>query len=220
MFAGIRWIMLERPGYGETPPVSMDAIGDWSDLLPPLLEVLQVERFSVVGLSAGAPYAYACAAAQPVEVEQVLIFSGIPFLHAPGVMDNYAETSRAAYDRYANASAQELRAEFSTFCEQTKADARGTDEETSITRSVHGILAHGAAGPAREARLQALSWGFAPADIVCPVHLWHFAQDPTIPFAAAKASAQQLPQGHMHILERAERMPSAETLKAMTTLLS
>ena len=88
--AGIEWIMLERPGYGATPPIAMAALSDWPAMIAPVLTELRVTgRFDVVGMSAGAPCAYACAAGLSERVGRVGILSGVPFLHAPVVLDVY-----------------------------------------------------------------------------------------------------------------------------------
>ena len=33
--AGIEWIMLERPGYGATPPMATNALADWTAMIAP-----------------------------------------------------------------------------------------------------------------------------------------------------------------------------------------
>ena len=61
--AGLEWIMLEQPGYGPTPPMAMNTLAEWPTTIAPVLTALGVTgQFEVAGISAGALYAYACAA--------------------------------------------------------------------------------------------------------------------------------------------------------------
>lgn len=39
---GLEWIVIERPGYGGTPPMAMNRVADWPGLTTPLLEALGV----------------------------------------------------------------------------------------------------------------------------------------------------------------------------------
>lgn len=221
--AGIEWIMLERPGYGETPQREMRAIAEWPGMIAPVLAALGVTgRFDVAGMSAGAPYAYACAAGLPDRVGRVAILSGVPFIHAPGVLGAYPAEGQAAYARYAEAGEADLRAEFRAFCENAvlQLGESGEAEGVPMADALHGVLVHDAAGPVREARLQSLDWGFAPADVTCPVDLWHFEGDEMVPFEAARQSADHLTGVVRHFVKEARHIPTDAMLRDMATVLA
>ena len=220
--AGIEWIMLERPGYGATPPIAMKALADWPAMIAPVLAELGVTgRFDVVGMSAGACYAYACAAGLPERVGRVAILSGVPFLHATGVLDAYPPDGQAAYVRYVEASEADLRAEFCAFCENAVAQLSESGEirDGRMSKALNSVLSHDAAGPAQEARLQARDWGFGPSDVNCPVDLWHFEGDAMVPFEAARRSSEGLPHVERHFIEGDGHMPTYAMLKEMTAVL-
>ena len=215
---GFEWIVIERPGYGKTPPVMMTRVADWPTLIAPLLDVLGISgRFSAVGLSAGAPYAYALAAAMPERVARVCVLSGVPFLGADGVLAAYPGHSQAAYACYAVADETALRAEFRVFCESIAAEI---GEDHDIASALAAIFAHDTAGPAREARLQATDWGFDRGAIRCPVDIWHSQADDMVPFAAARLSADGLLNAGWHIQAAPSHFPSEATLKEMTRTLA
>lgn len=221
--AGVEWIMLDRPGYGWTPPMAMTALSDWPAMIAPVLTALGVTgRFDVVGISAGACYAYACAAGLPERVGRAAILSGVPFLHAPGVLDAYPTEGQAAYARYADASDAELRVEFRTFCENAVAELGqgGEVESGRMAKALDAVLAHDAAGPAREARLQARDWGFGPYDVACPVEIWHFEGDAMVPFEAARRSADSLPNATLHVVKGDRHIPTDALLNEMATVFA
>ena len=82
---GLRLICPARPGYGDSPPCRLGSYAEWAELLAPLLAALGLERFDLLGMSSGAPYAYAIAARYPRQARQVYIFSGLPALCDPAV---------------------------------------------------------------------------------------------------------------------------------------
>ena len=221
--AGIEWVMLERPGYGGTPPMAMNALAEWPAMIAPVLAALGVVgRFDVVGMSAGACYAYACAAGMPERVGRAAILSGVPFLHAPGVLDAYPPDGQTAYARYVEASEADLRAEFRAFCQNVvkQLGDSGAIKGDHMAEALNGVLAHDAAGPAREARLQAHDWGFGPSDITCPVDLWHFDGDEMVPFEAARRSADRLTHVERHFVKGPGHMPTDTLFKEMVAVLT
>ncbi len=215
---GLEWIVVERPGYGRTPPRRMDRVADWPGMVEPVLHALGVSgRFDAVGISAGAPYAYALAAVTPERVGRVCILSGVPFVGAPGVLAAYPAAAQAAYARYASSDETALRPEFRAFCEGI-ADRLGDNEQLSA--ALAPILAHDTAGPAREARLQAQDWGFDQRAIACKVDLWHAEADEMVPFAAARLSADGLANASWHTQAEPSHLASERTLADMARILA
>ena len=61
----LRVIALARPGYGASDYFDMGCIADWGRLMAGFWDYLKLQRFDIVGISAGAPYAYSLAALYP-----------------------------------------------------------------------------------------------------------------------------------------------------------
>jgi len=59
--AGIRLIGIDRPGMGRSTFKAGRRVVDWPDDVVELADALRIERFAVVGISGGGPYALACA---------------------------------------------------------------------------------------------------------------------------------------------------------------
>jgi pimeloyl-ACP methyl ester carboxylesterase len=69
----VRVLTIDRPGVGGSDPQPGHRIVDWSSDVLVLADALGLERFGVVGWSAGAPYALACAATIPERLTGVAI---------------------------------------------------------------------------------------------------------------------------------------------------
>lgn len=215
---GLEWIVVERPGYGRTPPRRMDRVADWPGMLEPVLHALGVSgRIDAVGISAGAPYAYALAAGMPERIGRICILSGVPFIGVPDVLATYPEDGQAAYRRYASSDESAMRAEFRAFCEGIA--ARLSDNE-QLSAALAPVLDNDAAGPAREARLQARDWGFGREAVSCPVDLWHSEADDMVPYAAARLSAAGLANASWHNQAEPSHLASERTLADMARVLA
>jgi pimeloyl-ACP methyl ester carboxylesterase len=56
----IRYLVVNRPGFGGSDPCPGRSVADFACDVEHVIDALGYERFSVVGVSAGAPYALAC----------------------------------------------------------------------------------------------------------------------------------------------------------------
>ena len=80
--AGVRVIAFDRPGIGFSDPKMGDKIGDrrldWPADIAEAADQLGITRFAVQGMSAGAPYALACADALCDRVVACSLVSAVP----------------------------------------------------------------------------------------------------------------------------------------------
>ena len=58
---GARIIAIDRPGFGRSDFKKERRIRDWPDDVLALADALGIDRFAVLGVSGGGPYAAACA---------------------------------------------------------------------------------------------------------------------------------------------------------------
>ncbi|MEO0601696.1 MAG: alpha/beta fold hydrolase [Myxococcota bacterium] len=191
---GVRLLAAARPGYGHSDAVDMNAIGDWAGLLQPVLDHHGWTRFATVGISAGAPYAYALAARLGSRVSRVAIVSGLPAVHKPDVLALYPKDARAAFARYAAASRREVAAEMRTVLEALRHQFAADDP---VQAAFDASLVQDVAGPGREAWLQMRPWGFSLRAVRCPVRMFQAEDDTMVPFRAVVATARRLPEAQI-----------------------
>jgi pimeloyl-ACP methyl ester carboxylesterase len=67
--AGVRLIAFDRPGIGLSDPKLGDRLLDWPLDIAEAADHLGIQRFAVKGMSAGGPYALACAHVLPDRVK-------------------------------------------------------------------------------------------------------------------------------------------------------
>jgi len=75
--ARIRLITIDRPGIDRSSRQKDRTIADWGADVGALADALGLDRFAVVGWSAGGPHAIACAAALPERVSAVATIGGM-----------------------------------------------------------------------------------------------------------------------------------------------
>lgn len=176
--AGRRVIAMARPGYGDSVPYVMNNIREWGEIIAALVERLGLEQFDVLGISSGAPYAYAIGYALPEQARCLYILSGIPALYDESV----ASAWRYPVER--NASLEVMRAlAYDLFFAQIAPEARLRDD-------VKDSLRNDCFGLAQDLRLRGMDWEFRLQDVGTRVWMRHSRTDN---FEAAKRTASLLP---------------------------
>lgn len=210
--AGVRLIAVERPGYGLTAPWEMAAIADWAGLMEPVLDICGVRDFDVLGISAGAPYAYALAAGLGERVRSVWVLSGLPHVCDAAVRDHYPKAARPIWDFYRSAPQPEVAAHFAAAMPRfTRAFATSP---TALAALVE-MAGHGHLGAAREVGLQVRPWGFGLGEVHQRVRLWHSPADDQVPYPAVRATAERLPRSTLTEQPEPTHIPSDTTLRAL-----
>lgn len=75
---GLRVVALDRPGIGYSDPKAGDRLLDWPGDVAEAADILGIDRFAVQGMSAGGPYALACAHALGPRVTHCSLISAVP----------------------------------------------------------------------------------------------------------------------------------------------
>ena len=84
--AGVRLISVDRPRFGRSDLVAERGLMDWPTDVEELAEALSLDRFAVLGWSAGGPYALACARALAERVTTTVVVSGAGRLGRSGAV--------------------------------------------------------------------------------------------------------------------------------------
>jgi pimeloyl-ACP methyl ester carboxylesterase len=170
----------------------MENIAQWSELLRPLLKQLAVGDFDVVGISAGAPYAYAVAAAFPDRVKNVFINKGLAAIYKPEVLKLYPDEAASEITIYQKGSLEEIAENL-----QKNYLTNLTDEQKAIPY-IRDSMVGGCMGMAACGKLEFMTdWGFDIEKITQPVYLYHCRDDREVPFALAEKTMEYLPNATM-----------------------
>jgi len=216
---GLRLIAVDRPGYGLSSPLHGRALLDWPADVGALAGHLGLQRFGVLGISAGAPYALACAWALKDRITGAAIVCGIGPPDAPGMNEGLMRRlkrvgrkrmtfavvvwlgrlilRRRDAERRFLAFRRNMNARLSS--DVPKELAVSSDE---LARHLFVSWREGlrvSDGVLSDARIYASPWRFELHDIRVPVHFWHGTEDRIVPVAVARYGASKVPGAHAHI---------------------
>ena len=190
--AGVRLICVNRPGYGTSTPTDSTMTSVADDAVA-VLDLLDVDRVGVLGMSVGGAYAAALAARHPDRVAALAIVAAPRETRsAMGALDAEVERARPEFAQWAagvNAADPDdaaLAARWLASQPPDDAALLGAELSTAdLAASVREALAcHD--GYLRDAALLFSDWGFDPSDIRCPTHLWYGARDDRNPPATGQ----------------------------------
>ena len=218
---GLRLVAPDRPGTGGTDPRSLGQLADWADDAALVLDVLAAGPAALLGVSAGGPFAAACAARLPGRVRSLTLIAplGAPgwptdgmapgqrlvlpaARHAPafggwflGRLAMLASSSPRLFLRLAASGLPHI---------DRRALAQPAMREAFLAGYAEAFR-RGSWGVAQDLRVLMQPWGFELGSITVPVSVHHGDADTTVPprharlFAAAIPGAQlQLHSGHGH----------------------
>ncbi len=209
--AGIRLIAPERPGFGFSDGQPGRAILDWPNDLRQLADYLELERFSLAGISAGMPYTLACALKMPERLHRVAVISGLGRIDSNSALEGMSYEWRLIYTLFLKSrrlaslwmrgyGRSVQRRPDRVVAEQIKrmppvdADVLGSDPiRANRIADLREAFRQGPAAAGDEARMHLEPWGFDLADVDFPVTLWHGALDESHPIQMATQIASELP---------------------------
>jgi pimeloyl-ACP methyl ester carboxylesterase len=174
----VRYLIVNRPGFGGSDACPGRDVVAFAHDLGLAMSALGHERFSVMGVSAGAPYALACGWALPGRVVQVAAVS--PLGPASGVGANRSFRYRLPRVAF---GAPGLGPGLAALC----LHALGLHHHTSSSAMMADYLV------CRRA------WGFDVAEVSAPTTVWHGRTDRLVPLSHARALAAAIPGADLHI---------------------
>lgn len=230
----LRIVSVERPGVGESTPHAYRAVIDFARDIERLCDALEIERFGVVGLSGGGPYALACAHDLPARVVAAVVLGGV----APTVGPDAATGGSVELMRTFAPLMAGIRRPLGTLLKgmvhalepvaNTAADLftrtmppgdRRILEDPGVRRMFLDDLILGGRRCMQAICLDAVlfgrPWGFTLADIGVPVHLFYGDSDVIVPLPHGEHLAKRIPgarflvrpgEGHLGGLGAAEEV--------------
>lgn len=224
---GVRLIALDRPGMGLSDFQPRRSLIDWPDDVVELAEALGLDRFAVLGISGGGPYAAACAWKLSDRLSAAGIVSSLAPLEVPGAVAGMGRRNRLSFQLVGRVGvlrrALFAAIGFSVRRRPERVLERGVGtavdkpylERSGVRKILEESLSEafrsGSRGPAWEMGLYVRPWGFRVEEIRTPVYLSHGEQDANAPVTMGRYLAASIPEcrssfypgeGHLHFVDR------------------
>lgn len=209
---GLRVIAPDRNGLGLSDPLPGRHFLDWPADVAALADGLGIERFHLIGVSGGGPYALACAHRLKDRLEGVALVcplgpldraANLWAMRWPALMSftsirTLPLPSRAVFRYWV---VPFVKSHPQTIYNLMLGMAPPPDHRVlsrpqvreAIVASLVESVRTGAEGILQEMALYASPWGFDPEEIEMPIQLWHGTVDDTVPMRHGRALAQRLP---------------------------
>ena len=222
MDLGARIISPDRPGIRDSEFQAERRLTDWPAFLNEIADRLGIDRFRILAISGGAPYAYASGWMTPDRVEKIAVVSGAPPLDElndhngllpihrrmlalrtarPGLLRTLFHVARPFAAMRMPIRLRPLLLKFLQPC-----DANVLRESRAFEvcfESARQAWRSSARGVMTDAEIYATPWGFCLEDVGVPVALWHGTKDRTFAARLAQDVAARLPNCEFHLIEGA-----------------
>ena len=187
---GVRLLAVDRCG----PARRFGSLRAWAESTAAELDL---ERFGVIGWSAGGPHALALAAVAPERVARVALVGSMP------PIDLVAELQRdvRAAMRVARVSPRVAARGLERWGRQPTPSTGDPACDEAYARGRVESFRHGGLWLARELAYLGRPWGFEPADVRAPVTLWWGRGDVVCPPSIGEAFAARLPKAELRLVE-------------------
>jgi pimeloyl-ACP methyl ester carboxylesterase len=195
--SGVRLVSPDRPGIGLSTFQPGRRLLDWPDDVTHLTAALGIDKFAVIGWSAGGPYAAVCAAKMGGRVTAVALLSSAVPLDQYGTTKGLTASDRvllfltrrtpglasaALKASIVNASnARLLRAAMRSFPPADRTVLREWGPPDLALAFVREAVRQGTEGCIQDYRIFGDPWGFALEEIEVPVDIWEGSDDRTGP---------------------------------------
>jgi pimeloyl-ACP methyl ester carboxylesterase len=212
----LRIIGVERPGTGRSTPARYRCVRDAAGDIARLADVLALDRFGVIGLSGGGPYALACAHDLPDRVVVAVVLGGVAPLCGPGAVHPWrwswlrllAPAMDLARDPVALALQAAVRALLPVGYQAIDLYARLAPRadrpvlrdplfRTMFVEDLSNAAREGLRAPVHDVALFARPWGFSLGDIRVPVRFWQGEADGIVPPNHCAHQASLIPDARL-----------------------
>jgi len=218
----LRIISLDRPGIRDSQLDPNRTLLDWPPLLSELATHLRIDKFRILAISGGAPYAYVAAWMIPERVEAIAVVSGAPSIAdledrsgllrlynrllalrtaRPGLLRAFFHIARPFARIRLPVRIRPLLLKVLQPCDANV--LRDSKSFEACFESARQAWSSSAEGVMIDADIYANPWGFALEEVRVQVRLWHGKKDRTFSYRLAEQIAARLPNCEFHLVDGA-----------------
>jgi pimeloyl-ACP methyl ester carboxylesterase len=210
-------IAVDRPGYGQSDYKSFQKLSEWVNDVSEITDILNLGRFSVLGVSGGGPYALACAHRIPSRLNNVGVVCGLGPVYEPWAIRDMHWPARLGFTLaqrapkllrlvYGDLTSKVMRwnPEFLMSLLMVSAPIadnialKRPEVRQVFMMSAKESLRMGAQGALQDFVMYSHEWGFNIEDISLVINLWHGKSDATVPFSHSNHIAKRLHLARPH----------------------
>lgn len=196
-----RVIAVDRPGMGLSDHKPGREILDWPDDVIELADALRVDRFAVLGISGGGPFAAACAFKIATRLSAAAIVCGMGPSEAPGAKEGLSMFLPGQPSETRRQILMGIASDPDQIPLQMKGVAPEPDrvllDQPAVAKAfvdaAKEAFRSGIDGADQDALLYSRPWGFQLQDIAAEVHLWHGELDVNVPVSVGHYVADAIP---------------------------
>ena len=215
--AGIQILALDRPGIGHSTRKNKRKLLDWPDDVVEVAKILNLEKFSILGVSGGGPYALACARAIPGYLDKVTVACGLGPLDAPNATSGMMLSNRVLF-RYGrffppllrlvvfimvrqlySKPANGLKKFIEGLPEPDRLVLSKTDSQGFVLASAVEGVRQGSGPLLDEIGIYSKFWGFKLEDLRFPISLFQGEVDIDVPASMARYQASLIPNCELNL---------------------
>lgn len=209
--AGVQLIAPDRPGYGLSDPITASPLLHWPRLVAQLADGLGFERFHMLAMSGGAPYALACASRLAGRMCGTAICGGLGEVSDRALRTGMAVQARLGF-RLAECGAGWLHLAYGLIAtaaarlmprvvlavmrhlnpEPDRSILRQADVRALYIANLREAFRQGSGGGVADMCALVRPWPFDPA-VVRRLHLWHGLRDGIVPVRHSERLAERVP---------------------------
>lgn len=211
---GLRWFSLDRPGYGSTHRPPGRTLGSWAAQVAAWADSQNLDRFHVLGFSAGGAFAQSVAAGLPHRVKSLTLIASLsPFApqgvdcpppwgfwgrlglrHAPGLLrggfrliNRYRRSHPLAYERRQLHYVHPIDRQL--LLNDETLERRRRSHEVAFTQGIDHVV--------EDLQLLDRVWDIDHSAIRCPVKIWVGSDDFQVPAACSHWLAKRIPHASL-----------------------
>lgn len=219
---GVRLVAVDRPGFGNSDQKQGRTFIEFADDVLELSKHLNLDRFSVMGVSGGGAYAAACSYKYPDHIhkaglistvdqfengktpKEMALANRITFYLArrwPWPLKYFLKQQKSIIDKQPKKYVESFSKHTKHLCDSDRGIMVMEDTAQVMLIHMKEAFKNGIDSVVQEMKMFGQEWGFDCTQITTPVELWHGTHDTLAPIKLGRSLARKIPNCHENYVE-------------------